>query len=70
MERARPPGKSKAATLRIMRGIPHAQRVDVEGPHLLLQTCPKECAAAVLGFVRESQTTGPEIAGPAIKWTP
>jgi pimeloyl-ACP methyl ester carboxylesterase len=39
---------SKAATLTIMRGIAHAQRVDIDGPHLLLQTCPQECAAAVL----------------------
>jgi pimeloyl-ACP methyl ester carboxylesterase len=43
---------SKAATLTIMRGIAHAQRVDIDGPHLLLQTCPKECAAAVLAFMR------------------
>jgi pimeloyl-ACP methyl ester carboxylesterase len=57
---------SKAATLRIMRGIRHAQRVDVVGPHLLLQTCPQECAAAVLKFIRERQTAGPAITGPAI----
>jgi len=45
---------SKAATLTIMRGIAHAQRVDINGPHLLLQTCPKECAAAVLAFMRQA----------------
>jgi len=44
---------SKAATLTILRGIAHAQRVDIEGPHLLLQTCPQECAAAVLSFMRQ-----------------
>jgi len=44
---------SKAATLTIMHGIAHAQRVDIDGPHLLLQTCPKECAAAVLSFMRQ-----------------
>jgi pimeloyl-ACP methyl ester carboxylesterase len=44
---------SKAATLTIMRGIAHAQRVDIDGPHLLLQTCPQECAAAVLSFMRQ-----------------
>jgi len=44
---------SKAATLTIMRGIAHAQRLDIDGPHLLLQTCPKECAAAVLAFMRQ-----------------
>jgi pimeloyl-ACP methyl ester carboxylesterase len=44
---------SKAAPERLMRGIPHARRIDIDGPHLLLQTCPRECAAAVLGFIRE-----------------
>jgi pimeloyl-ACP methyl ester carboxylesterase len=44
---------SEAATRRIMRGIAHAQRVDIEGPHLLLQTCAAPCAAAVLSFMRE-----------------
>jgi hypothetical protein len=36
-----------------MHGVPHAQRVDVDGPHLLLKTRPQECAAAVLKFKRE-----------------
>jgi pimeloyl-ACP methyl ester carboxylesterase len=49
---------SNTAAMRIMRGIPHAQRVDVDGPHLLLNTHPKECAAAVLSFIREGQTAG------------
>jgi pimeloyl-ACP methyl ester carboxylesterase len=43
---------SKDATLQIMRGIQHAQRVDIEGPHLLLQTCAAQCADAVLAFMR------------------
>ena len=43
---------SKSATMRIMHGIGHARRVDIDGPHLLLQTCPQECAAAVLAFMR------------------
>ena len=59
---------SKAATMRIMQGIRHARRVDIDGPHLLLQTCPQECAAAVLSFIRE-ETTGPALAGPAIDQT-
>jgi hypothetical protein len=50
-----------------MRGIRHAQRIDVDGPHLLLKTRPQECAAAVLKFIREAQTAGPAITGPAIK---
>jgi pimeloyl-ACP methyl ester carboxylesterase len=44
---------STAATSAIMRGIAHAQRVDIDGPHLLLQTCAQECAAAVLSFMRQ-----------------
>jgi pimeloyl-[acyl-carrier protein] methyl ester esterase len=44
---------SKAATSTILRGIAHAQRVDIDGPHLLLQTRPQECAAAVLSFMRQ-----------------
>jgi pimeloyl-ACP methyl ester carboxylesterase len=56
---------SKAATMRIMRGVTHARQVDVEGPHLLLKTRPQECAAAVLEFIREVQTAGPALADPA-----
>jgi pimeloyl-[acyl-carrier protein] methyl ester esterase len=44
---------SEAATRRIMHGIAHAQRVDIEGPHLLLQTCAAQCAAEVLSFMRK-----------------
>jgi pimeloyl-ACP methyl ester carboxylesterase len=55
---------SKAATMRIIRGVPHARQVDVDGPHLLLKTRPQECAAAVLKFIREAQTAGPAVAGP------
>jgi pimeloyl-[acyl-carrier protein] methyl ester esterase len=58
---------SKAATEKIMRGIPHARRVDVDGPHLLLKTRPEECAAAVVEFIREVQTAEPALAGPAAK---
>lgn len=48
---------STAATMRILRGIPHARRVEIDGPHLLLQTCAPECAAAVLAFMRERVKT-------------
>ena len=58
---------SEVATMRIMRGIEHARRVDIDGPHLLLQTCSQECAAAVLSFIREVKSTGPALAGPAIQ---
>jgi pimeloyl-ACP methyl ester carboxylesterase len=58
---------SKAATMRIMQGVRHAQRVDVDGPHLLLKTRPQECAAAVVRFIREAKTAGPASTGPAVK---
>ena len=55
---------SNAAAMRIMRGIRHAQRVDVDGPHLLLKSRPKDCAAVVLKFLREGTTAGsPIVAG-------
>ena len=57
---------SEAASMRIMRGIRHAQRVDVDGPHLLLKTRPQECAAAVIKFIRSVQAAGPAITGPAL----
>lgn len=43
----------KSATERIMREAPHAQRVDIDGPHLLLQTRPAQCAAAIEAFMGE-----------------
>jgi pimeloyl-[acyl-carrier protein] methyl ester esterase len=49
---------SKSATMRLMHGIRHARRADVDGPHLLLKTRPQECAAAVLSFIREVQSAG------------
>ena len=45
--------------MKIMRGVAHARRVDVDGPHLLLKTRPQECAAAVLEFIREVRKAGP-----------
>jgi hypothetical protein len=56
--------------MRIMRGIRHAQRVDVDGPHLLPKTRPHECAAAALKLIRSAQTAGPALAGPVIKLWP
>jgi pimeloyl-[acyl-carrier protein] methyl ester esterase len=58
---------SKAATARIMRGIAHAKRVDIDGPHLLLQTRAAQCAAAVRSFMCGPESTGPAPAGPVIK---
>jgi len=42
----------KAATRRVVKVLPHAQLVEIDAPHLLLQTRPVECAAAVLRFLR------------------
>jgi pimeloyl-ACP methyl ester carboxylesterase len=44
---------SGAATQRLMHGILHAQRVDIDGPHLLLQTRAAECAAAIQSFAAQ-----------------
>jgi pimeloyl-[acyl-carrier protein] methyl ester esterase len=41
-----------AASEYILAKLPQAQHVEVNGPHLLMQTCPAECAAAVTQFVR------------------
>jgi hypothetical protein len=35
-------------------GLPGARLAEFDGPHLLLQTRPAECAAAVLEFMREA----------------
>jgi pimeloyl-[acyl-carrier protein] methyl ester esterase len=43
----------------IMRGAAHAQRVDIDGPHLLLQTRPAECATAIQSFMRALSRAGP-----------
>jgi len=41
-----------AASEDILRTLPRAQHIDIEGPHLLLQTRPTECAAAVIEFIK------------------
>jgi pimeloyl-ACP methyl ester carboxylesterase len=40
------------ATREILEAAPHAELVDVDGPHLLLQTRPRECASLVARFIR------------------
>jgi len=42
-----------AATRRILKFLPQAKLVEINAPHLLLQTRPMECAAVVLRFLRE-----------------
>jgi pimeloyl-[acyl-carrier protein] methyl ester esterase len=48
----------KSSTERIMREATHARRVDIDGPHLLLQTRSAECAAAIQSFMRELRQAG------------
>jgi hypothetical protein len=36
----------------MMENVPTATLVEVDGPHLLLQTRPVECAVSVLNFLR------------------
>jgi pimeloyl-[acyl-carrier protein] methyl ester esterase len=42
----------RAASQRILKVLPHAQLVEVDGPHLLLQTRPEECGEAIMKFIR------------------
>ena len=42
----------RAATQWIVRIARHAQWAEIDGPHLLLQTRPAECAAAVMSFLQ------------------
>jgi pimeloyl-[acyl-carrier protein] methyl ester esterase len=42
----------RSAARWILKSLPGAQVVQIDGPHLLLQTRPAECAAAVLEFMR------------------
>src|ERR1700722_12822921 len=44
----------RSATEWILQCAPHALRVEVDGPHLLLQTRSVECAAAVMKFLGTS----------------
>jgi len=43
---------SRAATQWILKTLPSAQLAEIDGPHLLLQTRPAECAAVVLKFMQ------------------
>jgi pimeloyl-[acyl-carrier protein] methyl ester esterase len=40
-----------AATRSLIERLPRATVADIDGPHLLLQACPEECAAVVLKFM-------------------
>jgi pimeloyl-[acyl-carrier protein] methyl ester esterase len=42
----------RRATRRLLQGAPAAQAMEIDGPHLLLQSRPRECAIRVLRFLR------------------
>jgi pimeloyl-ACP methyl ester carboxylesterase len=48
---------SRAATRWVVRTLPAARLVEIDGPHLLLQTRPAECAAVVLEFMRAAESS-------------
>jgi pimeloyl-ACP methyl ester carboxylesterase len=50
---------SRAATTRIVKILPAVQLVEIDGPHLLLQTRPAECAAVALRFMRDVSSYPP-----------
>jgi pimeloyl-[acyl-carrier protein] methyl ester esterase len=43
------------ATESLIAHLPGAEVADIDGPHLLLQSCPEECSAAVLKFMTAPQ---------------
>lgn len=45
----------QAATESLIAHLPGAEVADIDGPHLLLQSCPEECSAAVLQFMTAPQ---------------
>jgi pimeloyl-ACP methyl ester carboxylesterase len=51
------------ATADILRLQPHARHVRIEGPHLLMQTCPRECAAVVTAFLHDVSGSPPRPPG-------
>jgi pimeloyl-[acyl-carrier protein] methyl ester esterase len=48
-----------SATESLIAHLPGADVADIDGPHLLLQSCPEECAAAVLKFMTAPQVLAP-----------
>ena len=48
---------SRNATRWLLHHLPHAQHVEIDGPHLLLQTCPQECAAQIAAFMHRPNAT-------------
>jgi pimeloyl-ACP methyl ester carboxylesterase len=42
----------KRATRWLLSRLPHAQHVEIDGPHLLLQSCPHELGVHIGAFVR------------------
>jgi len=42
---------SRHATRWLLQHLQHAKHVEIDGPHLLLQACPAECAAQIAAFM-------------------
>jgi len=53
-----------AATPYILRMQPRARHAPIEGPHLLLQSRPGECAAVVIPFLRDAIHSAPAADAP------
>jgi pimeloyl-ACP methyl ester carboxylesterase len=51
-----------AATESLIAHLPGAAVADIDGPHLLLQSCPEECSAAVLKFMTAPQVLARSVA--------
>jgi pimeloyl-ACP methyl ester carboxylesterase len=47
------------ATRWIMKTLPGAEQVEIDGPHLLLQTRPAECADVVYRFMQAAESHSP-----------
>ena len=48
---------SAAATRWLLQQLPHAEHIEIDGPHLLLQACPEQCAAQIASFMRHPETS-------------
>jgi pimeloyl-[acyl-carrier protein] methyl ester esterase len=46
---------SRTAGAQILAAIPHADVINILGPHLLLQSAPKACAQAVAKFAKKAE---------------
>ncbi len=52
---------SRASSRWLAQRLPDSRLMEIDGPHLLLQTRPAQCAAAVLEFLRQAAAAGPRV---------